>query len=29
VFTDADSRELVDRLSPIIRNFLAGAQLAA
>jgi acetylornithine aminotransferase len=29
VYTDADSRELVDRLSPIIRNFLAGAQLAA
>ncbi|MBL8468357.1 aspartate aminotransferase family protein [Methyloversatilis discipulorum] len=29
VFTDADSRELVERLSPLIRNFLAGAQLAA
>ncbi|WP_374339975.1 aspartate aminotransferase family protein [Methyloversatilis sp.] len=29
VFTDDDSRELVDRLAPIIRNFLAGSQLAA
>ncbi|WP_018411314.1 aspartate aminotransferase family protein [Methyloversatilis thermotolerans] len=29
VYTEADSRELVDRLSPIIRNFLAGQQLAA
>lgn len=29
VYTDADSRELVDRLAPIIRNFLAGEQLAA
>ncbi|WP_018229856.1 aspartate aminotransferase family protein [Methyloversatilis universalis] len=25
VYTDADSRELVDRLVPLIRNFLAGA----
>ncbi len=25
VYTDADSRELVDRLAPLIRNFLAGA----
>jgi acetylornithine aminotransferase len=29
VYTDADSAELVQRLTPIIRNFLAGAQLAA
>jgi acetylornithine aminotransferase len=29
VYTNADSRELVERLSPLIRNFLAGAQLAA
>ncbi len=25
VYSDADSRELVDRLAPLIRNFLAGA----
>jgi acetylornithine/N-succinyldiaminopimelate aminotransferase len=29
VYSDADSAELVTRLSPLIRNFLAGAQLAA
>ncbi len=29
VYSDADSQELVRRLAPIIRNFLAGEQLAA
>jgi acetylornithine aminotransferase len=29
IYSDADSQELVQRLAPIIRNFLAGAQLAA
>ena len=29
IYSDADSQELVQRLTPLIRNFLAGAQLAA
>ncbi|MCQ9377980.1 aspartate aminotransferase family protein [Methyloversatilis sp. XJ19-49] len=29
IYSDADSQELVQRLAPLIRNFLAGAQLAA
>jgi acetylornithine/N-succinyldiaminopimelate aminotransferase len=29
IYSDADSQELVERLTPLIRNFLAGARLAA